>query len=171
LDKPLHVIYKVSKLAYRIWVIVIANERVKKKTSAVMCLLLCFVIDLIFNIYNISKLKCYLCRSWDLRIGDYGMFFLQEINNWNNWNENEMKSSEIQRIFRRRILPPLSGSESKPSKIPGLRKQQTELCFIVLPCRTQWVPATKCNCRLSRCVLSVAENIFKCAKNYDRQRR
>jgi hypothetical protein len=31
LDKPLHVIYKVSKLAYRIWVILIANERVKKK--------------------------------------------------------------------------------------------------------------------------------------------
>jgi hypothetical protein len=30
LDKPLHVIYKVSKLAYRIWVILIANERVKK---------------------------------------------------------------------------------------------------------------------------------------------
>jgi hypothetical protein len=28
LDKPLHVIYKVSKLAYRIWVILIANERV-----------------------------------------------------------------------------------------------------------------------------------------------
>jgi hypothetical protein len=31
LDKPLHVMYKVSKLAYRIWVILIANERVKKK--------------------------------------------------------------------------------------------------------------------------------------------
>jgi hypothetical protein len=31
LDKPLHVIYKVSKLAYRIKVILIANERVKKK--------------------------------------------------------------------------------------------------------------------------------------------
>jgi hypothetical protein len=31
MDKPLHVIYKVSKLAYRIWVILIANERVKKK--------------------------------------------------------------------------------------------------------------------------------------------
>jgi hypothetical protein len=30
LDKPLHVIYKVSKLAYRIWVILIANKRVKK---------------------------------------------------------------------------------------------------------------------------------------------
>jgi hypothetical protein len=30
LDKPLHVIYKVSKLAYRIRVILIANERVKK---------------------------------------------------------------------------------------------------------------------------------------------
>jgi hypothetical protein len=30
LDKPLHVIYKVSKLAYRILVILIANERVKK---------------------------------------------------------------------------------------------------------------------------------------------
>jgi hypothetical protein len=30
LDKPLHVIYKVSKLAYRICVILIANERVKK---------------------------------------------------------------------------------------------------------------------------------------------
>jgi hypothetical protein len=29
LDKPLHVIYKVSKLAYRILVILIANERVK----------------------------------------------------------------------------------------------------------------------------------------------
>jgi hypothetical protein len=28
LDKPLHVIYKVSKLAYRIGVILIANERV-----------------------------------------------------------------------------------------------------------------------------------------------
>jgi hypothetical protein len=28
LDKSLHVIYKVSKLAYRIWVILIANERV-----------------------------------------------------------------------------------------------------------------------------------------------
>jgi hypothetical protein len=34
LDKPLHVIYKVSKLAYRIWVILIANERVKKKSTA-----------------------------------------------------------------------------------------------------------------------------------------
>jgi hypothetical protein len=33
LDKPLHVIYKVSKLAYRISVILIANERVKKKVS------------------------------------------------------------------------------------------------------------------------------------------
>jgi hypothetical protein len=31
LDKPLHVIYTVSKLAYRISVILIANERVKKK--------------------------------------------------------------------------------------------------------------------------------------------
>jgi hypothetical protein len=31
LDKPLHVIYKASKLAYRILVILIANERVKKK--------------------------------------------------------------------------------------------------------------------------------------------
>jgi hypothetical protein len=31
LDKPLHVIYKVSKLAYRISVILIANKRVKKK--------------------------------------------------------------------------------------------------------------------------------------------
>jgi hypothetical protein len=31
LDKPLHVIYKVSKLAYRIWVILIANERVTKR--------------------------------------------------------------------------------------------------------------------------------------------
>jgi hypothetical protein len=30
LDKPLHVIYKVRKLAYRIPVILIANERVKK---------------------------------------------------------------------------------------------------------------------------------------------
>jgi hypothetical protein len=30
LDKTLHVIYKVSKLAYRIRVILIANERVKK---------------------------------------------------------------------------------------------------------------------------------------------
>jgi hypothetical protein len=30
LDKPLHVIYKVSKLAYTISVILIANERVKK---------------------------------------------------------------------------------------------------------------------------------------------
>jgi hypothetical protein len=30
LDKPLHVIYKVSKLAYRIGVILITNERVKK---------------------------------------------------------------------------------------------------------------------------------------------
>jgi hypothetical protein len=30
LDKPLHVIYTVSKLAYRIWVILIANKRVKK---------------------------------------------------------------------------------------------------------------------------------------------
>jgi hypothetical protein len=29
LDKPLHVTYKVSKLAYRIWVILIANKRVK----------------------------------------------------------------------------------------------------------------------------------------------
>jgi hypothetical protein len=33
LDKPLHVKYKVSKLAYRIWVILIANERVKKKVA------------------------------------------------------------------------------------------------------------------------------------------
>jgi hypothetical protein len=33
LDKPLHVIYKASKLAYRILVILIANERVKKKKS------------------------------------------------------------------------------------------------------------------------------------------
>jgi hypothetical protein len=33
LDKPLHVVYKVSKLAYRIWVILIANERVKKNIS------------------------------------------------------------------------------------------------------------------------------------------
>jgi hypothetical protein len=32
LDKPLHVIYKVSKLAYRISVILIANERVKKNS-------------------------------------------------------------------------------------------------------------------------------------------
>jgi hypothetical protein len=31
LDKPLHVIYKVSILAYRISVILIANEIVKKK--------------------------------------------------------------------------------------------------------------------------------------------
>jgi hypothetical protein len=30
MDKPLHVIYEVSKLAYRIWVILIANKRVKK---------------------------------------------------------------------------------------------------------------------------------------------
>jgi hypothetical protein len=30
LDKPLHVMYKVSKLAYRIWVILIDNERVKQ---------------------------------------------------------------------------------------------------------------------------------------------
>jgi hypothetical protein len=30
LDKPLHVIYTVSKLAYRIKVILIANKRVKK---------------------------------------------------------------------------------------------------------------------------------------------
>jgi hypothetical protein len=30
MDKPLHVVYKVSKLAYRIWVILIANKRVKK---------------------------------------------------------------------------------------------------------------------------------------------
>jgi hypothetical protein len=35
LDKPLHVIYKVSKLSYRIWVIVIANKRVKKNSSPV----------------------------------------------------------------------------------------------------------------------------------------
>jgi hypothetical protein len=35
LDKPLHVIYKVSKLAYRISVTLIANERVKKKFA--MC--------------------------------------------------------------------------------------------------------------------------------------
>jgi hypothetical protein len=34
LDKPLHVIYKVSKLAYRISVILTANERVKKKKLA-----------------------------------------------------------------------------------------------------------------------------------------
>jgi hypothetical protein len=31
LDKPLHVIYKASKLAYRILVILIANERVKNE--------------------------------------------------------------------------------------------------------------------------------------------
>jgi hypothetical protein len=31
MDKPLHVIYKVSKLAYRIIVILIANKRVKRK--------------------------------------------------------------------------------------------------------------------------------------------
>jgi hypothetical protein len=31
LDKPLHVTYKVSKWAYRIWVILLANKRVKKK--------------------------------------------------------------------------------------------------------------------------------------------
>jgi hypothetical protein len=31
LDKPLHVMYNVSKLAYRIWVILIANKRVKKE--------------------------------------------------------------------------------------------------------------------------------------------
>jgi hypothetical protein len=30
LDKPLHVIYKVRKSAYRIWVILIANKRIKK---------------------------------------------------------------------------------------------------------------------------------------------
>jgi hypothetical protein len=30
MDKPLHAIYKVSKLAYRIRVILIANKRVKK---------------------------------------------------------------------------------------------------------------------------------------------
>jgi hypothetical protein len=35
LDKPLDVIYKVSKLAYRISVILIANERVKKNCSSV----------------------------------------------------------------------------------------------------------------------------------------
>jgi hypothetical protein len=33
LDKPLHVIYKASKLAYRILVILIANKRVKKKVN------------------------------------------------------------------------------------------------------------------------------------------
>jgi hypothetical protein len=33
LDKPLHVIYKASKLAYRICVILIANESVKKKLT------------------------------------------------------------------------------------------------------------------------------------------
>jgi hypothetical protein len=31
LDKPLHVIYKISKVAYRIRVILIATKRVKKK--------------------------------------------------------------------------------------------------------------------------------------------
>jgi hypothetical protein len=31
LDKPLHVIYKVSKLAYRIWVILVANKKFKKE--------------------------------------------------------------------------------------------------------------------------------------------
>jgi hypothetical protein len=31
LDKPLHVIYKVNKLAYRIWVILIANRKSYKK--------------------------------------------------------------------------------------------------------------------------------------------
>jgi hypothetical protein len=36
MDKPLHVIYKVSKLAYRIWVILIANKRVKKNYFFVM---------------------------------------------------------------------------------------------------------------------------------------
>jgi hypothetical protein len=36
LDKPLHVIYKVSKLAYRIWVILIANKRVIKKGSRML---------------------------------------------------------------------------------------------------------------------------------------
>jgi hypothetical protein len=35
LDKPLHVIYKVSKLAYRISVILIANERVKKQICSI----------------------------------------------------------------------------------------------------------------------------------------
>jgi hypothetical protein len=37
LDKPLHVIHKVSKLAYRISVILIANERVKKKLCYRLC--------------------------------------------------------------------------------------------------------------------------------------
>jgi hypothetical protein len=31
MDKPLHVIYKVSKLAYKIWVILIANKKSSKK--------------------------------------------------------------------------------------------------------------------------------------------
>jgi hypothetical protein len=40
LDKPLHVIYKTSKIAYRILVILIANERVKKKISQTICVVL-----------------------------------------------------------------------------------------------------------------------------------
>jgi hypothetical protein len=41
LDKPLHVIYKARKLAYRILVILIANERVKKK-------------DVDYRLYNLN---------------------------------------------------------------------------------------------------------------------
>jgi hypothetical protein len=37
LDKPLHVILNKSKLAYRIYVILIANKELKKKEYACMC--------------------------------------------------------------------------------------------------------------------------------------
>jgi hypothetical protein len=64
LDKPLHVIYKVSKLAYRIWVILIANKRVKK------------------NVYTVSELyeQKDMFRLTSSRLVTFIYFY--KINNW-----------------------------------------------------------------------------------------
>jgi hypothetical protein len=59
LDKPLHVIYKVSKLAYRIGVIVIANERVKKKNLYFFGIYFNIMLVRVIDIYGLV-MSCFL---------------------------------------------------------------------------------------------------------------
>jgi hypothetical protein len=78
LDKPLHVIYTVSKIAYRILVILIVNERVKKKTSDITDLSSKFIL-----LFEKSIVKFFiLVLYYKLQAHESGSFLSNVAEDW-----------------------------------------------------------------------------------------
>jgi hypothetical protein len=76
--------YKVSKLAYRIWVILIANERVTKKN-----LLSIYATFLAHLILLDLMILIIICEEWKLRSSSFGNFLQHvAISLWSKYSQH-----------------------------------------------------------------------------------